>query len=218
MGMPAEPLSGMCRHYTDALLAGDARGATAIVEDAARDGAAVEDLYLRVLQPALAEVGDRWERGEVSVAQEQFATAATSSVLASLADGLTRAAAPAHGRALVCGTPGERHALGGRMVADFLAAAGWDVTSHAGEPTVEAIVERAARERVALVALSTALPWLLPEARRLCVALHALAPAPLVLVGGRAYHGDAYVADLVGADGYAPDPRALLELLDRRAV
>ena len=212
MAAPADPLDGLRRRYIDALLAGNGRDARDLVEDAARTGARVEDLYLRVLEPALHEVGERWERGEVSVAQEHLATATTSAVLADLAARLV----PGHratGRALVCATPGERHALGGRMVADFLAATGLEVEHLAVCESAEAIAAAAERSRVDLVAVSTSLPWLLPEARRICVALKALPEPPRVIVGGRAYRGQPQLADLVGADGYAADPRDLLTLL-----
>jgi methanogenic corrinoid protein MtbC1 len=120
---------------------------------------------------------------------------------------------------LVCGTPGERHRLGARMVADFLEAAGWRVVHQEHAARVEELTALARAEQVDVVALSTSLPWLLPEARRLCVALHALLDPPRVIVGGRAYGADPHVAELVGADGFAPDPAALLaQLRPRRSA
>jgi methanogenic corrinoid protein MtbC1 len=217
MAAPADPLAGLRRRYTDALLGGDPRSATGLVEDAARAGTAVEDLYLDVLQPALHEVGDRWERGEISVAQEHFATAVTSSVLAAIA-GRMHSRPRGRGHALVTGTPGERHAVGARMVADFLDAAGWEAEHLTDAESAEAIAAAVLRSRARLVALSTSLPWLLPEARHVCVALKALPNPPRVAVGGRAYRGDPHLAELVGADDFATDPRRLLEILDAEAV
>lgn len=200
------------RRYLTALLQGESREARTLIEQAARSGTSVETLYLQVLQPALHEVGDRWERGEISVAQEHLATAVTSAVLAALSPGLSTTGAAA-GRAVVCCTPGEHHVLGGRMVADFLTAAGWDV-EHLTEPlAVEALAELVRETETTLVALSTSLPWLLPEARRVCVALKALPSPPRVIVGGRAYRGDPHMAELVGADGFAADPHDMLAQL-----
>jgi methanogenic corrinoid protein MtbC1 len=216
--MPGDPLAALRAQYLDAVLGGDARAAISLVADAVRGGTAAEDVCLRVFQPALHEVGERWERGEISVADEHFATATTTDALATVTTALDRRERHAN-TALVCSTPGERHRLGGRMVADFLDAAGWHVVHQAEAARVEDLVALARAERVDVVALSTSLPWLLPEARRLCVALHALLDPPRVIVGGRAYRGDAHVAELVGADAYAPDPASLLaQLSDQRSA
>jgi methanogenic corrinoid protein MtbC1 len=205
-------MQGLQRRYVAALVDGETRAARAVIERAAAEGTPVERLYLEVLQPAMQEIGDRWERGEVGVAQEHLATAVTSAVLAWLSAGLPGAGG-AHGHAIVCCTPGERHALGGRMVADFLAAEGWDVDHHGEAMTLEAIVGSVQVSGAELVALSTAQTSLLPEARRVCVALKALRRTPHVAVGGRAYRGDPRVAELVGADTFAADPRGLLAQL-----
>jgi DNA-binding transcriptional MerR regulator/methylmalonyl-CoA mutase cobalamin-binding subunit len=59
--------------------------------------------------PFAREVGARWERGELSVAEEHAATAALRAVLA----GALRSRPPAGAAALVFATPaGERHELG----------------------------------------------------------------------------------------------------------
>jgi methanogenic corrinoid protein MtbC1 len=200
------------RSYLTALLNGESREARTLIEEAARAGMPVATLYLEVLQPALHEVGDRWERGEIGVAQEHLATAVTSAVLAALSPGLGPAGGAA-GRAVVSCTPGEQHVIGGRMVSDFLAADGWDV-EHLTEPLpVDELVELVQATDTTLVGLSTSLPWLLPEARRVCVALKALPRPPRVIVGGRAYRGDPHMAELVGADSFAADPRQLLSRL-----
>ena len=68
-----------------------------------------------------------------------------------------------------------------------------------------------------LPALSTTLTWLLPEARRACVTLKALTAPPRVVVGGRAYRGDPHIAELVGADLFAADPRGLRSRLRERS-
>ena len=170
----------------------------------------LEDALRDVVVPLMHGVGDDWATGAFSVAQEHFATAVTSTVLASIAARLPRRGARA-GRALVSGTPGERHALGARMVSDFLASAGWDVALAEAPADAAEIRTRATESRASLVALSTSLPWLLPEARAVCVALKALDPAPRVVVGGRAYKGDPKLGAMVGADAFAPDPMALLD-------
>ena len=60
--------------YVDALVDGDPAQAAALLLNAATaDGIDVRTLYLHVLQPALYEIGRRWEQAEISIAQEHLA-------------------------------------------------------------------------------------------------------------------------------------------------
>ena len=64
--------------------------------------------------------------GAINIAEEHYATAVAQSILDGLGRMLRRP--PKDGRlAIVCGTPDELHALGTRVVADFLEADGWEV-------------------------------------------------------------------------------------------
>lgn len=205
----------LARQYLDALLECDGAAARRLVEDAVASGVPVEDVYLHVLQPALYQVGDRWADGQISVAQEHLATAVTEGVVSGLAGAL---AGPGdggrpRGRAIVTCTNGERHAMGARMVADFLAGAGWDV-DYLAASTPSADIPRLTELLDAdLVVLSTSLPWLLEEVPGICAALRALPRPPRIAVGGRAYGGDEELARRVGADVFAGDPAQLLRAL-----
>src|SRR3954463_3519105 len=132
---PSEPSRGpgfvmtLDEHRTtflDALLARDSARARRVIEEGVAAGIPVPDLYLGVLDPALREIGHRWAMGALNVAEEHYATAVAQSILDALSRQLPRAAKD--GRlAVVSGTPEEQHALGTRVVADFLEADGWEV-------------------------------------------------------------------------------------------
>src|SRR6478735_2097495 len=114
--------------YLGALLASDLIGARSVLDIAIGAGMPVRRIYLDVLQPTLYEVGRRWSHADISVAQEHLATAATQSAMARLAESLSdgpRRVSP--GAAVVACVSDEMHAVGGRMVADFLEADGWRV-------------------------------------------------------------------------------------------
>ena len=115
------------RHaFLEALLARNSARARRVVEQAADAGSPIPDVYLQVLQPVLYEVGHRWALGRLTVADEHYVTAIVQSLLEMLSARMR--VPPKDGRlAVVAGTPGELHALGARMVADFLAADGWEV-------------------------------------------------------------------------------------------
>ena len=101
------------------------------------------DVVLRdALQPYLHDLGERWERGEVSVAQEHFASNLLRGRLTALARAWDRGGGP---RALLACVEGERHDL--PLVAFGLAlrGRGWRIGYLGADTPVPSIVD-AARE------------------------------------------------------------------------
>lgn len=202
--------------FLDALLARDSARARRVVEVALEQGAPVPDLYLGVLDPALREVGHRWAMGDINVAEEHYATAVAQSILDGLSRRLHRA--ERDGRlAVVTGTPGEQHALGARMVADFLEADGWEVIQlGAGAPAGD-LVALVEHEQPDLVALSTATAGVLDGVAEVLRALAALIPRPFVVAGGQFWTTTTRSSALeLGADHVEQDPRALVAELHQR--
>lgn len=198
--------------FLTAIAGNDAQAAERSVVAAVDDGLPVRDAYLGVIQPALYEVGRRWERGELSVAHEHLATATVQSLIARLSARLTDGAveAPVAGRAVVACTPGELHAVGARFVADFLESDGWEVLALGPSTPVSALLDLVDTTAPAVVALSTTLPANLDAARSTLAGLAALDPRPFLLAGGSAYAGRGEeLARHMGADAYAADPDAL---------
>src|SRR5829696_10092595 len=203
--------------YLHALLGSDLTTARAVLDEAVAAGMPVRRIYLDVMQPTLYEIGRRWSHAEIGIAQEHLATAATQSAMARLAESLAdgpRRVRP--GSAVVACVSDELHAVGGRMVADFLEADGWRVT-FLGQltPGLE-LADLAARQGAQVVALSAALPERVPRVAEVCAALRALDPAPFVLVGGQAFGGSAERALRTGADAYAADAEAAVAAVRER--
>jgi DNA-binding transcriptional MerR regulator len=84
-----------------------------------------------VLLPYLRDVGDRWEAGELSVAQEHFASVIIRGRLLGLARGWDTGIGP---RALLACPPDERHDLGLVCFGLALRQHGWRIT-HLGQDT-----------------------------------------------------------------------------------
>ncbi|HET9102278.1 MAG TPA: cobalamin-dependent protein [Solirubrobacteraceae bacterium] len=200
--------------FLDCLIAPDARGARIVIDDSLAAGTSAASLYLDVIGPAMSDVGRLWELAKISVAQEHLATQITQSVIATLGLHLRAEMAVGHGRvAVVASTPGERHSLGGQMVADFLEAQGWTTLALGPDAPLTDLVGFARDQRAELVALSTALARNLLLVTRTCGLLRRLDPPPMIVVGGQAYGGNAEQALAVGADAFADGPAALLDLL-----
>jgi methanogenic corrinoid protein MtbC1 len=84
----------------------------------------VDVLVAEVILPYLHELGERWERGEASVAQEHFASNVLRGRLLGLARGWGRGIGPL---ALLACVPGERHDLGLLGFGVVLRARGWRI-------------------------------------------------------------------------------------------
>jgi DNA-binding transcriptional MerR regulator/methylmalonyl-CoA mutase cobalamin-binding subunit len=105
-----------------------------------------------ILAPTLVEVGDRWHRGDLSIAQERIVSSAVRRLLASVLDTYSRVA---DGPIMVFSTPaGERHELGILMCA--LLAASKNVRCHYLGPDLPAaeLSTYAARVHADVVVLS----------------------------------------------------------------
>ena len=217
----AAPRARLAEHVRDgflgALLASDLSGARRVLDEAIAAGMPVRRIYLDVLQPTLYEVGRLWSHAEISIAQEHLATAATQSAMARLAESLSdgpRRVRP--GTAVVACVSDELHAVGGRMVADFLEADGWRVVFLGQLTPGTGLAALAAEQGATLVALSAALPERVPLVAETCAELRGLDPAPFVLVGGQAFGGSAERALRTGADAYADDAEAAVAAVRER--
>jgi methanogenic corrinoid protein MtbC1 len=163
------------------------------------------------------EVGRLWETAQISMAQEHLSTQITRAVMAALALHLETTATVSPQRVAVVSTsPGEMHALGGQIVADFLEAQGWSVLNLGPDTPVEGLVQLTRERNADLVALSTKLSSHLLSVTRTCQLLRQLPNPPYIVAGGRAYGGDAAQALAVGADSFCDDPHQLLDLLGQR--
>jgi len=84
----------------------------------------VDDTLSEVLQPLLRMVGERWENGTLSVADEHLVSEAVRARLGHL---LGDAGGGVRGVAVLACAPGERHELGLMMAAIALRRDGWKV-------------------------------------------------------------------------------------------
>ena len=108
------------------LIEGRASEAAHLVRKVIADGAPAGQVYLELLTPALYRVGDAWEAGTLSVAQEHLASEICAGILARNSDAFRRRG-PSRGTAVTMTPPEQLHGLGAAMVADFLRAGGYDV-------------------------------------------------------------------------------------------
>lgn len=203
----ASPTAAVLERYLAALLAGGEAAAFDVLVAALDGGTPIRSVYIDVVEAAQREVGERWARAEMSIAEEHLATAVVQANLARLAPRLRSAGPPPdpRHRIVVVSAPGELHSVGARMVADAFDAAGWLVDC-LPPPTPDGVIVGHVRTVApAVVAISTALATHLPGAARVAAEVRALPAAPLVALGGWAFRSDPDLPARLGADITAAD-------------
>jgi methanogenic corrinoid protein MtbC1 len=120
------PLSELAKRYLNFLVKGDWQIAKELIIDSARSGVPVRDIYLKVFEPSLKEVGRLWEEGKITVAVEHFFSNTTCQIMAELH--AYRETTEKNGFVVTAVVAsGEHHEIGMRMVIDFLEMDGWSV-------------------------------------------------------------------------------------------
>ena len=169
----------------------------------------LDTVLAEVVLPCLREIGARWERGEISVAQEHFAANLMRGRLLALARGWGQGRGP---RALLACAPGELHDVGLISFGLALRARGWTITFLGASTPVEtlaAVAELVAPEL--LVVSATTAERFEENAEH----LRALATEwPLALGGAGA--SEAF-ASAIGAQFLGEDPVAEAEHVARGA-
>lgn len=195
--------------YFAAVAAVDAAEATALVLELLDAGTAAQRITAEVLAPSQVRVGQLWQQGHWSVADEHAATAVTETALSALFAAVTRrrvTGSDARHVVLAC-AEGEWHTLPARMAAMGLSAGDTRVSVLGPSLPSDQLGRRLAAGDVDLLALSCTLPTNLIGAARCVQAAHE-AGVP-VLVGGRALGGDDRRARALGADAWAAQATAL---------
>lgn len=113
-----------------------------------------------VLLPYMRDLGEQWDVGSVSVAQEHFATNFFQARLLALARGWDRGLGP---RVLLACAPKEQHTLGLIVFGIALHELGWRVTYLGADTPVEALAEVAEVVHPELTVMSATMSQRLPR-------------------------------------------------------
>jgi MerR family transcriptional regulator, light-induced transcriptional regulator len=127
-------LAGELRDALDRL---DESGAHQAI-DRLLSGFSLDTVLREIVMPYLRDLGDRWARGEVSVAQEHFASQVLRGRLLGLARGWDRGSGP---RALLACMPREQHDLGLIVFGLGLRDRGWRITFLGPDTPLETLAD-----------------------------------------------------------------------------
>lgn len=212
----ARPPADWASRLERRLLAGDRLGVLGVLEGALAAGTEPVELYLDVVAPAMAAVGDGWAAGRVEVSVEHRASVILTQSLAIIGARFARRGV-SRGVVVFGAVAGERHALPVRLLSDVCRAAGYEVMDLGDDVPVDsfaAVVD--GLERLVAVGVSTTMPAHADAVRETVTALRQVTDAPILVGGAGIVDGEQ--ARALGADHYAPDARAVVDVLEELPV
>ena len=172
--------------------------------DTSLDIFSIDRVISDLLLPFLQELGERWERGEVTVAQEHFASNVIRSRLMGLARGWDAGFGP---HALLACPEGELHDLGLILFGVALNRRGWRITFLGANTPIATVMSTADDIGPDIVVVAATDPAVLAANKEL---LKKLTGRHRVAIAGRGADG---IAAEVGADLFDSDPLIAAERL-----
>jgi MerR family transcriptional regulator, light-induced transcriptional regulator len=177
----------------------DETDANAILDDALARYT-VDAATSRILLPVMHEIGGRWETGDISVAQEHFATGVLRGRMLSLGRNWGAGGGPL---AVLACPPGERHDLGLIAFGLVLRERGWRIALLGSDTPIGTIADAVAKLGPDAVVLAAVTPEPFED---VADEIRSLAGGTRVLIGGEG--ASAKLATRLRATALEPDPVA----------
>jgi methanogenic corrinoid protein MtbC1 len=206
----SDPLASLLQRYLAVQLTGDRREALRLlVDEGLLRGIPVQDIHLKIIQPAQYEIGRLWQENRISVAQEHLATAISQLALSHLYRHLPRD--PSNGKVVMLScVEGELHEIGARMASDFLEMAGFGVRFLGANVPTSHLVRMVREQTPDLLALSVTMTYHLPALRSALEQVRAAAPRLPIAVGGLAFNWAPGLEKELNATSHGKDARELV--------
>jgi DNA-binding transcriptional MerR regulator len=142
------------RQLGEALAAFDEPRAQAVL-DSLLAASTLDTVLSTVVLPYLAELGERWERGDAPVAEEHFASSVVRGRLLGLARGWGRGLGP---RIVLACAPGEQHDLGLIAFGLALRSRGWRIVYLGADTPLGSVADAAHASEPRFVVVSAVAP------------------------------------------------------------
>jgi excisionase family DNA binding protein len=197
------------------LLAGDEAGSWTIIENALTAGVDPEKVYLDILAPAMARIGDDWAAGTVSVDQEHRASVVMLRIIGRLGPRFSRRGRK-RGTVVVGAPPGDHHGVPVALAADLLRGAGFSVIDLGADTPADSFVDAGrSTDRLIGIGISATNSPDHEGIVKAIEAVHRELACPVVL-GGRGIPDEA-AGKALGADEVTTSAPELIEVFSRLA-
>ncbi len=195
------------------LLGGDEAAAWQVVEAALASGHGPSEIYSQMISPVLRDLGARWKKGEIDVADEHRASLATARLVGRLSPRFNRRGRP-KGTFVVAAAPGDFHSLAVMMLSDQIRGAGYRTVDLGAAVPVESLRRTVAETHpLTAVAIAAFKPDNEASIRAAIAAARSAQDVPIFL-GGPAIDGPNHAKGL-GATAYANSVEDALKILNQ---
>ena len=196
-------------NLTDAVMRGD-RFRAAAETQAAIDGGLDPREILAAMTSAMDVVGARFQAGELYVPEMMIAARAMKAGTGLLEPVLLAAGVRPEYRAIVGTVEGDLHDIGKNLVGMMWRGGGFEVIDLGVNVPAATFVEAAREHDVHVIGISALLTTTMPNMRGVIEAVRTAALPAKVVIGGAPVTRE--FADQIGADGYATNAGAAVDL------
>ncbi|MBR4675904.1 MAG: homocysteine S-methyltransferase family protein [Victivallales bacterium] len=202
-----KPVKSSTEAIRQFLLEGDINAMSKAIDEALAEGTTASDIVDKVLIPAVAEVGDKYERHEFFLPQLMAGAMAMQAGMAKLESLLAagRKDGTSAGKIVIATVKGDIHDIGKNIVAMMLKNYGFEVIDLGKDVPAEVILDRAIAEGTTLVALSALMTTTMGEMKNVIELAKKRGLELHFIVGGAVV--DEEFAASIGAE-YASDAMA----------
>jgi methanogenic corrinoid protein MtbC1 len=147
----------------------------------------LEDVFLKLVQPTMIEIGEQWHAGKLSVTAEHFATQFIRRKLSGLFN--TYNITDGRGLVIIGCAPSEQHDLGALMIAVFLVRHGWQVVYLGSEVPMRDLLDTVRQLQPDIVCMAASTTETASQLLEVGKAIQLLPPPfPAFGYGGRAFN------------------------------
>jgi 5-methyltetrahydrofolate--homocysteine methyltransferase len=205
-------MSDVLKTLAEKLYAGKFREMPELTRQALAGGLKPEQILQDGLIAGMDAVGRDFKAGELFVPEVLVAAKAMHAAMDVLRPLLVEGDVPTLGKYVIGTVQGDLHDIGKNLVGMMLEGAGFEVIDLGTDVTVQAFVEAVKTRRPHLMGMSALLTTTMPGMRATIDALReaGLRDQVKVMVGGAPV--TAGFAREIGADGYAPDAAAAVDV------
>jgi 5-methyltetrahydrofolate--homocysteine methyltransferase len=211
-------MADMVQKITEKLYAGDIEAVAESVQDALDAGMAPEEILKEALLGGMDKVGVDFKAGVLFVPEVMFSARAMQAGMDVLRPLLAEGDMASAGKCVIGTVKGDLHDIGKNLVRMMLDGGGFEAIDLGVDLEPSAFVEAVREHQPDLVGMSALLTTTMPQMK---VTIDALKEAGLrdsvkIMIGGAPV--TAAFAEQIGADAYAPDAAAAVDVARRLRV
>jgi methanogenic corrinoid protein MtbC1 len=205
--------NSLSQQYLEPLLTGDRTACRACIDTALSRGIGEYDLLVKLIWPTMELIQTLYREDRITQSTLNLATRLNRTITDQLAAKLPRAASNGRKVTIFCGDD-EPEELGGQLCADLFESDGWTVRFGGGGVPNDEILKMIGDQRPDLVVMYGTLPSAVPSVRKLIDYLREVNSCPdmQIMCCGGIYKRAEGLAEEIGADLYAPDAAAAVEV------